>query len=140
MALPAARSGPQPARPARAAQPRLRVVAPPRRTKVLIAAIAWLALAGVFGVVALNAMAAENAFTARTLEAEVRDLAVQYDELTARVAALDAPDRVRAVAVGELGMVPAETPAFLVVDVPARARARSDDIVDPIKPALQPQP
>ena len=69
----------------------------------------------VFGVVSLGALAAESAFEAQQLEAEVTLLTTRYDELTVEVAALKAPERVLAVARTELGMVPAGQPGFLHV-------------------------
>jgi cell division protein FtsL len=74
-----------------------------------------VAALGVFGVVSLNALAAESAFEARTLDMQVRDLSIRYDELTAEVASLEAPNRVARIAVEELGMVPVENPGVLAM-------------------------
>lgn len=101
-----------------AARPPLRVVPSRARhrsslaPRVLLAALTCL---GVFGTVTLNAVAAEASFRARTLAAEVSALQMRHDELVADVASLSAPDRVRAVARGHLGLVPADQPGFLVV-------------------------
>jgi hypothetical protein len=131
------RSGP-------AGSPRLRVVPPPRHTARYTVLLLFVAVAGVFGVVRLNARAAEAALEARELEGDVRELTLRYEELTAEVAALEAPDRVRNVAGGELGMVPAEQPGFLVAARPlatdGNAEAAVDvggrPVTDPLKPVL----
>jgi cell division protein FtsL len=70
---------------------------------------------GIFGIVTLSALAAENAFAARELQTEVDELSYRYDELTAEVAGLETPERIRQVAGSELGMVPAEQPGYLVL-------------------------
>src|SRR5680860_300531 len=101
--------------PARAA-PQLRVLGPPRHTRRYVVAALLIAAVGIFGIVSLNALAAEAAFEARTLEHEVTELSLRYDELTAEVAALSAPGRVREVAQEQLGMVPVQAPGFLFAD------------------------
>jgi cell division protein FtsL len=118
-------------------RPRLEVVAPTRHAGRYALLLVALGILGVFGIVSLNAMAAESAFEARALEAEVRELSLRYDELTAEVAHLASPERVREVAVAELGMVPAEQPQFLVADAgtPVGSSAPSR-VSDPIKPVL----
>lgn len=74
-----------------------------------------LAALGVFGVVALHALASESAYRASELAADVEDLTLRSEELTAEVAQLESPERVRRVA-QELGMVPATDPAYLIAD------------------------
>ena len=105
------------AAPAPAPAPRLRVVAPPRHIRRYVAATVLAAGIAIFGTVALNAMAAEHAFAARALSDEVRELTLRSDELTVEIATLDSPERIKDVAVRELGMVPAEQPGYLVVGV-----------------------
>jgi cell division protein FtsL len=122
-------------------RPRLRVVPRRRRTGRFVVLFAAVAAAGVFGVVSLSALAAEAAFAARALESEIDELALRYDELTAEVAALESPERVRTVATEELGMVRAQDPAFLLVERPASARETvptsvEPSLSDPLKPAL----
>jgi cell division protein FtsB len=125
-------------------RPRLRVVAEPRHHGRWLFLLAAIGAAGVFGVVSLNALAAESAFAARTLEREVDALALQYEELTAEVAALEAPDRVRRVAQGDLGMVEPDLPGFLVAQrtLPEDAgwaqagTASVGQLTDPLKPML----
>lgn len=122
------------ARPAPASAPQqrpdLRVVPRPRHTGRYLALIVALGAAGVFGIVSLSALAAESAFAARALESEINDLSFRYDELTAEVAALESPSRVRSVATTELGMVPAVQPAYLIVERPLTTRpvVRDDEL------------
>lgn len=110
-------------------RPHLRVVPPIRHARRYVATLSVIAALGVFGVVSLGALAAESAFEAKTLEREVRDLSRRYDELTAEVASLEAPDRVARIAVEELGMIPVEDPGVLMVkgEAPARELARNLD-------------
>lgn len=119
--LPSPRPSPRPAGPA-VRRPDLRVVPPVRHARRYAAILSVVAALGVFGVVSLNALAAESAFEARTLEREVRDLSRRYDELTAEVASLEAPDRVARIAVAELGMVPVEDPGVLTMGGDALSR------------------
>lgn len=95
-------------------RPELRLLPTPRHPARWVVVLLAVAVAGIFGVVALHALAAEQAFTARRLEAEADRLAVRQGELTAEVAVLRAPERLRRVATEELGMVPAHRPVFLV--------------------------
>lgn len=109
---------PRGAGPADAARPELRVVSRARHgRRYLLLGLALSAVA-VFGCVALNALAAEQAFAARTLQGQVGELALRADELTAEVARLESPARVHRVAVSRLGMVPAQRPAFLSLGQP----------------------
>lgn len=128
-------------------RPNLRVVGPPRNTARYVVALLVLGAAGVFGIVSLSALAAEAAFAERSLGRDVAGLTYHYEELTAEIAELSSPARVRATAVGELGMVPAEEAAYLVVDAPldgpVRPAAAEGDMVpasyvvaDPVKQAL----
>jgi hypothetical protein len=75
-----------------------------------------LAAVGIFGSVALNALAAEQSFKARELESQVADLTRTADELTVDVTRLESPARLHRTAVRKLGMVRAEQPAFVVLD------------------------
>ncbi|HWB71991.1 MAG TPA: cell division protein FtsL [Egibacteraceae bacterium] len=98
-------------------RPELRLLPPPRHPTRWVVVLLVVTVAGIFGVVALHALAAEQAFTARRLEAEADRLAMRHGELTAEVAVLRAPERLRRVATEELGMVPPRQPTFLVVPV-----------------------
>lgn len=104
----------QPAPPSQ--RPDLRVVGPPRHTRRFVLALGVVVAAAIFGVVALHALAAQASFEAAELEAEVADLSARHEELTAEVARLESPDRIRDVATGELGMVSAERPGYVVLD------------------------
>lgn len=137
-ALPSTGRATRPTGPDRA---ELRVVPRRRRRGRLLALFVAAAAAGVFGVVTLNALAAESAFAARELEQQVEELGRRYDELTAEVAGLESPERVREVATSELGMVPAEEPDFLVADGgggdgPRRPAVRDGAVADPVKRVL----
>lgn len=122
--------------PGARSRPALRVVGRPRHTARFVLAVIALSVAGVIGVVSLSALAAEAAFEARTLQGEVDELSLRYDELTSEVATLEAPTRIRAVAEHELGMVRAESPAFLVAEGPGRDDAGRRSLTDRIKPVL----
>jgi cell division protein FtsL len=133
-ALPALhRPAPQPRAPQR---PTLRVVGPVRHTARYVTVSLGLTVLGVIGVVSLSALAAEAAFEARELQAEVSEFSLRYDELTAEVAALESPERIRRVAEEELGMIAPLSPTFLVAEGPgARAGARAQELADRVKPA-----
>ncbi len=100
---------------------RLRAVPTPQvgsRGLAIVATVAFATLlfSGVLGIVALNALAAEASFQARALERDISDLTLRHDDLVAAVAQLESPNRVRDVAVGQLGLMEPESPGFLVVD------------------------
>ena len=107
---------PAPAPTDHADRPHLRVVDEPRRTGRWLALLGMLAVAALVGIVSLSALSAEASYTASELEAEITELSYRYDELTAEVATLESPARIRQVAEQELGMVPSEQPAYLVLD------------------------
>jgi cell division protein FtsB len=125
----------------------LRVVTPPGHGTRYVIALLLLAAIGVFGAVSLSALAAESAFQARALEADVDALSARYDQLTNEVASLRSPDRVLSVAVDQLGMVPAEQPAYVLLDpdgegvgaasTPAGLLA-AGEVADPLKSVLGP--
>lgn len=126
------RPAPRPHAPRR---PDLRVVGPARHSGRYVVVIVVLLLLGVIGVVSLSALAAESAFEARELHSEVTELSLRYDELTAEVAALESPERIRHVAEAELGMVEPESPAFLLAEgSAATAAAREQELADRVKP------
>ncbi|CAN5527318.1 hypothetical protein BH23ACT7_BH23ACT7_05940 [soil metagenome] len=107
---------PSPApRPAPRTRPDLRVVPAPRHTGRCVALLLMIAALGVVGVVSLNALAAEASFESQALEVRIDELELRYDELTAEVAVLSSPERVRRVAIEELHMVPTDRPGFLVL-------------------------
>jgi cell division protein FtsB len=116
---------PSPAAPTRAPQvpgsrpsgrPDLRVVGPVRHTSRFALAFGLVTVLAVLGIVALHAMAAEAAFEAQVLEGEVAELSLRQEELSAAIAGLESPDRIRTVATEDLGMVRAEQPGYVVLD------------------------
>jgi hypothetical protein len=132
-------------------RPRLRVVESPapveaavpatgRRTLVLALATALVIVAAVFGIVGLNAMAANASVDARALERQVAQAERRYAELVAVVASKEDPGRIREQAL-ELGMVPSSAARHLVLsrgieaDGMRRAEVR-DSVADPLKPVL----
>lgn len=119
--------------PAPAPRRNLRVAPAPRRSGRYIAVMVVLGALGVFGCVALNALAAEQSFAVRELESSVAELTRTADELTAEVTSLESPGRLHRKATRELGMVPAEQPAFVVLDGDAsgKSRTRSRTIAAP---------
>jgi len=115
-----------PARESESGQPNLRIVDQPRRTGRWLVLLLLLAVAALVGIVSLSALSAEASYTASELESEITELSYRYDELTAEVATLESPERIRQVAEGELGMVPSEQPAYLVLD-PAEGSATASE-------------
>lgn len=139
----------RPAARSRVSPPRLRVVEAPRHPGRFLIVGLLIAGLGVFGTVSLNALAAEEVFEVRELEREVRELSFRYEELTAEVATLESPDRIREVAVHQLGMVPAHQPGYLRADRRVqgdaefgrmgdivRATMHGGELADPVKPVL----
>ena len=114
------RSAPRPQQPRR----NLRLAPAPRRSGRYILVMVVLAALGVFGSVALNALAAEQSFAVRELEISVADLTRTADELTVEVTRLESPARLHRHATRKLGMVPADQPAFLVLDGAASKKSR----------------
>lgn len=121
----------------------LRVVEEPRPRHTLRYALLIIAVLGVgiFGTVALNAMAAANSVESRELQMRVADAERTYAQLVAEVAALESPARIRDAA-GDLGMVPASGGRHLHLDRALPADGASDESVrpggttDPLKPVL----
>lgn len=143
-------SSPRPSAPRRG-RPQLRVVGPARHLRRYAAITLVVVAAGIFGTVSLNALAAEQSFSVRNLEAEVTELSLRYEELTAEVAQLESPERIRSVAVVQLGMVPASHPGYLMAArrVAGDGESRGSDgivhtsspigggdVADPVKPVL----
>lgn len=120
----AGRSGPPPP---------LRLVAPPPgRSRVVL--LVGMIVVGVLIVVALQAQAAGAAFAVRDLEREVTALERRHEQLTAEVAALQAPERLRRIAMEQLDMVPAEGATYLDLAAPGRlAAATTEPVTDPVK-------
>ncbi|CAN5845672.1 hypothetical protein BH23ACT8_BH23ACT8_13800 [soil metagenome] len=122
-------TAPRPTRPVSTtprSRPELRVVGRAGRTGWWVTLLLIVGATGIFGIVTLSALGAENAFAARELETEIDELSYRYDELTAEVAGLETPERIRQVAGSELGMVPAEQPGYLVLRDPGNDAADQD--------------
>jgi hypothetical protein len=130
--------------PRRAPQPEARPVAETvsgHRTLLLSLAVVAVIAVGVFGAVALNALAADAAVQARALEREVAVSEQTYAERIVAVAAKEDPARIRARAL-ELGLVPSVAARHLVLERPIDAdgvwnRPSERSLVpDPLKPVL----
>ena len=111
-----------------------------RRTLVLALTTALVIVAVVFGIVGLNALAANAAVDARTLEREVQRAEVRYAQLVAAVAAKEDPGRIREHAL-ELGLVPSSAARHLRLSRGIEAdglRAPDTGVMvrDPLKPVL----
>jgi hypothetical protein len=116
-------------------------VAGGRRTLVLAITTVLIIAAGVFGAVALNAMAADAAVQARALEREVVAAERRYAELVVAVAVKQDPARIRAEALA-MGLVPSAAARHLTLERAiaadgAWAEAGSRALTpDPLKPLL----
>ena len=119
---PVTRPAPQPQRRPR---PDLHVAPRRRRSGRYIALMLALSAVGVFGCVALNALAAEQSFAVRELERDVAELTRTVDELTVEVTGLESPARLHKAATEQLGMVPAERPAYVILQGRGGASAKS---------------
>jgi cell division protein FtsL len=127
--------------------PRLRLVATGPRTSRYALVLLVIAAIGVFGVVSVGAKTAEAAVEVRALEQDVDELKRDYELLTAEVAELESPERIREVAVEKLGMIEADDPSFVVVDGEGRFALRAPDdgsvddgFTDKVKQVLATQP
>ncbi len=109
---------------------RLRVVAPPvaEGNGVFLALCVALVLGGFVGVLVLNTAMAKGSYTMRDLQHRSDELSDTRDDLQHALDAVSGPGPLASQA-RALGMVPAETPAFLrlsdgkVVGVAQKARA-----------------
>jgi cell division protein FtsL len=127
---------------------RLRLVTTNPRSSRFALLLLVIAAVGVFGVVSVGAKTAEAAMQVRSLESDVDQLKRDYELLTAEVAELESPDRIRRVAVNQLGMVEADDPKFVDVDGEGRfaLHGRGDDgsvddgFTDKVKQVLATQP
>jgi hypothetical protein len=123
-------------------RPNLHVVEEPRKRHpvLFLSLLVALVLAIVFGAVSLNALSAGDAVLARELDRQLVEGQRDYERLVADVAALEDPGRIRRAAEG-LGMVPATSPRYVVLDrsLPAddQPATATDDLV---KPVLSAQP
>lgn len=127
--------------------PRLRLITANPRSSRFALTLLVIAAIGVFGVVSVGAKTAEAAVEVRELQADVDGLKQEYELLTAEVAELESPERIRTYAVDELGMVEAEDPRFVVVDGQGRFALHDPDdgsvddgFTDKVKQVLAAQP
>lgn len=124
-------------------RPELSVVVEPRRRHTLAYALMMVLLlgGGVFGAVALNALAAAEAVQARELERQVADGERAYGSLIAEVATLEDPGRIREAAL-DLGLVPSGPSRHLhlernlPVDGTVVQAPLPESTPDPLKPVL----
>jgi hypothetical protein len=130
--------------PRRAPQTEARVIVEPasgRRTLLLALSVVAVIAMGVFGAVALNALAADAAVQARALEREVAASEQTYAERVVAVATKEDPARIRARAF-ELGLVPSVAARHLVLERPIDADRVWNEpserslVPDPLKPVL----
>ena len=112
---PAPRPRPRPVAVPPKRRPRRRAATRANRSVRYVTAMLFLAALGIFGSVALNALAAEQSFAVRALEQDVAELTRVTDELTVNVTRLESPKRLHRTAVRKLGMVRADQPAFVVL-------------------------
>ena len=127
--------------------PRLQLITTNPRSSKFALTMLVIAAIGVFGVVSVGAKTAEAAVQVRALEADVDELKREYELLTAEVARLESPERIRTVAVEELGMVEADDPKYVLVDGDGRFALHDpsdgpvdDGFTDKVKQVLASQP
>jgi cell division protein FtsB len=118
VAAPARKPAPSRRAPAKPARPNLRVVTPvpsraPRAPFVLFSML--VVGLGLVGLLVLNTVVAQDAFTLHDLDRNAAQLAEREQALKREVAALEAPAAVAARAT-KLGLVPAGDPVFLKPD------------------------
>lgn len=131
------RATPQPEHPSPpepGQQPRLRVVAAPRRARRWLAALVVTGLVGVTGITSISAAGAEAAFQARELNDQISQLEETRNELSTDVAELSSLRRIREIATERLGMVPAEDARYVRTDAVHRVPAshRPEQPGDPL--------
>jgi cell division protein FtsB len=95
-----------------------------RIVRISTVVVVFFAVLVLFGLVAFHALIVRNQTRIDTLDAEIAEATRARQELHLAVAQLEAPDRIRAEAIGRLGMIqPAEViyleplPAEVVADV-----------------------
>jgi cell division protein FtsL len=123
------------------------VIANPRSSRLALVLLVIAAI-GVFAVVSVGAKTAEAAIQVRSLSGDVDGLKKRYEILTAEVAQLESPERIRRYAVDELGMVEPSDRQFLVVDARGRFAMHDPvvsgqvdtDFTDKVKQVLATQP
>lgn len=102
---------------------------------LFLAVILVVGLGMVFGAVSLNALAAADAITIRELDDRLAEQQRAYELLVAEVAQLEDPERIRKAAEG-LGMVPATTPRYVLLDRSLPTDGEQPMAEDDVKPML----
>lgn len=107
----------------------------PRTRRLRVGVLVAVVVLGVLGIVGVQAQAAEVAFDARALEREIASLERSHEQLTAEVAALESPERLRRVALEDLGMVQPDSATYLDLSAPGRLVAEevAQPVTDPVK-------
>lgn len=113
-----------------------------RRNLLYALAIALLCAVAVFATVTTHALAAADAMRTHELEQRLVDAERTYGALTAEVSRLEDPARIETVATRRLGMQPATTSRFVVLERPLPDDRRGDGEMvagaepDPLKQVL----
>lgn len=107
--------------------------AEPRRAP-FVALVLALVGAGLIALLVLNTAIAADSFTQRSLTDQVEQLTIQEQELQMQVNQAQAPAAL-ARAATDLGMIPASTPGFVVVNPDGTSK-----VVVPATPATRPPP
>jgi cell division protein FtsL len=134
------RRGPAPAHAPHAEprfRPPLRVVGPKERTsaararrmRVLAVLMVGVVISGLFGLVGMHVILAQEQFRLDRLETKATVEQATYDQLRLEVAQLESPDRIVADAQQRLGMVQPPAISYLAPSTPA-----------PSSPTTNPQP
>jgi cell division protein FtsL len=118
-------------------RPPLRVVGPKERTpaararrmRALAVLMVGVVIAGLFGLVGMHVILAQEQFRLDRLETKATDEQATYDQLRLEVAQLESPERIVADAQQRLGMVQPPAVSYLAPSTPA-----------PSSPTTNPQP
>jgi cell division protein FtsB len=110
--------------PRRPARPSLAA----RIVRISTVVIVFFAVVVLFGLVAFHALIVRNQTRIDALDAEIAELVRARQELHLTVAQLEAPDRIRAEAIGRLGMI---EPVEVIYLEPLPAEAVADITSDP---------
>lgn len=98
-----------------------------RIVRISTVVIVFFAVLVLFGLVAFHALIVRNQTRIDTLNAEIAEATRARQELHLAVAQLEAPDRIRAEAIGRLGMI---EPAEVIYLEPLPADAVADVVAD----------
>jgi cell division protein FtsB len=109
--------------PRRPARPSLAA----RIVRISTVVVVFFAVIVLFGLVAFHALIVRNQTRIDTLNAEIADAVRARQELHLAVAQLEAPDRIRAEAIGRLGMI---EPAEVIYLEPLAAEVAAELVAD----------